>query len=208
MLEPLPLLPAHWHVVYRALRKLYIGLCLSFVACGVVGLGFTISGHRALWHDGPTPAARELARLRLFFCVLTVPAAALAVIAKIWVDSTAVVVLACVPLVSLLVADVAAWTMLGIALSTWAGSERLIIEWWRARRVLMGLGVGVLVCLVELAVGDPIGYGVVVAWVCAVLASRQLLFISYRTYVVFSRPLVPTGAGPAPPPPGPDDVSR
>ncbi len=205
MTDDAPLLPEHWQAVHDALRKLYIGFGLSVVGCGFVGIFFAIAGHRSLRRSGPTLAVRELSRIRLILAVALIGAAALAVATRASVNSTTLRVAAVVPAVAVTTIDIAAWTMIGIALARWAGSNTLVAEWRRTQRVLIALSAAFASGVIEIAVDATRQFGKATIAVCAILFWIQLPFTSWRTYALFSQPLRPTNApnGPPPPPPPP-----
>lgn len=208
--EDLPLLPEHWAQVGAALRSLYLGQFLATLGIPVVGFVLRAIGHRRLARHGPTAAVRrmELVRFAMQFLAVGFVLGALAF------AFAGVAVLAFVlALVAVWLLDLVLWVRVGRALVAWAGSAQLVEEWRTVpRRTVVALAIsGALGALIVASLfGDATGPGrfvvlVFVLPVASVLPLVPLLFTSWRTYRLFSTPLVAAWAADAPPPPTADD---
>jgi hypothetical protein len=185
--------PTHWAVVRHGLRELYIGFWWNFLSCGLVGQIWMVLGHRRLARNGPTAGVRAVARLRVQLVAILVLGGALAVIAARADQPIGIRVAAAVPVLAAAATDQVLWTVLGARLAAWAGSRRLVDEWWRTRQFVVA----------SLALGYAfIGLGGLGAtafvWVglaALTVGQLRLWFTSWRTYALFRKDLVP-------PPPG------
>ena len=206
-MDDAPLLPEHWEQVRRGLRRLYVGFFLTVLGLGVIGFVFLVLGHRTLARTGPTARVRSLARARLAMLIGALLLAGAALLAA-FIDA-ATITLAAIVLATRL-ADLVLWQRTGTALAVWAGSAPLAAEW---RRVPPNSAIAVALSAAALAVagltiGDELSLGEIVVLavtlpVLPALPLLPLLFTSWRTYRVFSTPLVPAGAVAPPPPVGP-----
>lgn len=206
----LPLLPEHWGQVGAALRSLYLGQFLTALGVPVVGYVLLAIGHRRLARRGPTAAVRrmELARFAMQFLAVGFVVGAL-----VFAFAGAAVVAFALALVAVWLVDLVLWVRVGRALVAWAGSAQLVEEWRTVpRRMAVALAIAVALgaLIVATLLGDAVGPGGFVALLLVLPAANvlplvPLLFTSWRTYRLFSTPLVAAWAADAPPPPTADD---